>query len=113
MARVTDDELDELLKQTYSPGAYERACAVRALCPCHVKRNEPQVWERMLQLVTDPDPKVRSHVLHVLADGSPHERERQVVQAIQTIAQDADKGLRRRARKVLAQYRSSGRINVL
>ena len=26
---------------------------MQRLCPCHVKRNEPRVWERVLQLVDD------------------------------------------------------------
>ena len=113
MARVTLDEVQELLGQTYSADARDRAGAVRALCPCHVKRNEPRVWDRMIELACDPDAEVRRQVLHVLADGSPRERERQVVNAIETIAQDRDETLRRRARKVLAQYRKSGNINVL
>ncbi len=113
MTRIADDELTALLSQTYSADPKERAGAVRALCPCHVKRNEPRVWDRIITLANDPDAKVRSQVLHVLADGSPHERERQVVTAIETIAYDQEESLRRRARKVLAQYRRSGTINVL
>jgi hypothetical protein len=36
-----------------------------------------------------------------------------VVAAIETLTQDADESLRRRARKVLAEYRRSGSVNVL
>jgi hypothetical protein len=67
----------------------------------------------MIELANDPDARVRSQILHVLADGSPRERECQVAAAIETIARDRDESLRRRARKVLAQYRRSGVINVL
>ena len=113
MTRIANDELAALLSQTYSADSRERAEAVRLLCPCHVKRNEPRVWDRIISMANDPDAKVRSQVLHVLADGSPREREGQVVSAIQAIAYDEEESLRRRARKVLAQYRRSGSINVL
>ncbi len=113
MARVADDDLQQLLEQTYSGSARERADAVRALCPCHVKRNEPRVWDRMIELAADADTKVRSQVLHVLADGSPHVRQPQVVAALEHLAGDSDESLRRRARKVLAAYHRSGKVNVL
>ena len=113
MAHLTQEDVQCLLEQSYSGTARERASAVRALCPCQVKRNEPRVWNRVIELASDPDVKVRTQVLHVLADGSPRERERQVVAAIETLTQDADESLRRRARKVLAEYRRSGSVNVL
>jgi hypothetical protein len=78
-----------------------------------VKRNEPRVWDRILALVDDPSPKVRTHVFHLLADGSPREREPEVVAAIERLQSDEDERLRRRARKLIAQYRRGGRINVL
>jgi hypothetical protein len=61
----------------------------------------------------DPDAKVRSHVLHVLADGSPRELESEVVAAIEGMMHDPDVKLRRRVRKLISQYRRSGNINVL
>ena len=90
-----------------------RVEALRSLCPCHVKRNEPRVWDRIVELVNDPSPRVRSHVLHLLADGSPRDRETQVVAAVEQLTADDNLRLRRRARKLLAQYRRGGRINAL
>ncbi len=113
MARITDEELRLLLDQASSADARERASAVRALCPCHIKRNEPRVWDRLIEMAGDADPRVRSQVLHVLADGSPRERQPQVVKALELLAHDDDESLRRRARKVLAAYRRSGTVNVL
>jgi|SRR3954453_8127950 hypothetical protein len=111
--RTSRDEIDGLLESTGSADAAVRAEALRSLCPCHVKRNEPRVWDRILFLVDDPSAKVRGHVLHLLADGSPRERESDAVAAIERLQQDPDEKLRRRARKLLAQYRRGGRINVL
>ena len=113
MARVTDSDIDDLLFLSHSNDAHDRSVAVRELCPCHVKRNQSRIWDRVIEMAVDPVAKVRSHVLHVLADGSPRVYEPRVVNAISLISQDADESLRRRARKVLAQYRKSGSINVL
>jgi hypothetical protein len=111
--RTARDEIDDLLELTRSADAAVRSTALRSLCPCHVKRNEPRVWDRVLSLANDPSPKVRSHVFHLLGDGSPREREPDVVAAIERMQQDPDEKLRRRARKLLAHYRRHGRINVL
>jgi hypothetical protein len=61
----------------------------------------------------DPDAKVRSAVLHALCDGSAREREAEVLRALARLADDADPGVRRRARKVLARHRRTGPVNVL
>lgn len=111
--RTSRDEIDGLLELTESADAAERAEALKSLCPCHVKRNEPRVWNRILSLVDDPSARVRSHVFHLLADGSPREREGDVVAAIERLQQDPDEKLRRRARRLIAHYRRGGRINVL
>jgi hypothetical protein len=64
-------------------------------------------------MVADPDTSVRSHVLHVLCDGSPRHRVDDVVCGLEALARDPDVKLRRRARKVLAHYRRTGRVNIL
>jgi len=111
--RTSRDDIGELLLRTESTDPSIRAKALQSLCPCHVKRNEPRVWDRILSLVADPSPRVRSHVFHLLADGSPREREPDVVAAIEKLQQDPDERLRRRARKLLAAYRRGRRINAL
>ena len=113
MAHLNENDILKLLAQTYSPDAPTRAAAVRDLCPCHLKRNVPQVWERMLALADDPDRDVRNQVYHVLADGSPREYHERIVAAYEKMTQDADEKLRRKARKLMAQYRSTGKINIL
>ena len=113
MSRLTENDIQELLAQTYSADAEDRAAAVRELCPCQLKRNLPEVWQRVIALQLDPERCVRTQVLHVLADGSPREYESQVVAAVHQLAQDSDDKIRRNARKVLAKYRKSGNINVL
>lgn len=106
-------EIDELLAATRSDDARERNEALRVLCPCHVKFNDRRVWDRALEMVDDDDVKVRGTVLHLLCDGSPRERKDEVVAAVERMQHDADEKLRRRARKVMAEYRRTGKINVL
>jgi hypothetical protein len=81
--------------------------------PCHVKRNDSRVWDRVLDLVDDPAVEVRRWVFHLLGDGSPRERECQIVAAMERFTRDPNRKLQRRARQVLAKYRRGGTINVL
>src|SRR5437868_678658 len=100
------------LEKTHDADPQVRRSAVTHLCPCHVKRNSEPVWDRMVSMAADPDPKVRNWILHVLTDGSPRSRESEVVQVLDRLHDDPDPGLRRKARKILAQYRRTGKLNV-
>src|ERR1700744_5716824 len=110
---VDADDVDTFLALTLDPDARVRKSAVRNMCPCHLKANHPRVWDRLLEMVGDADAKIRSHVLHTLCDGSPNERHAEIVAALERMHNDPDLKLRRRVRGVLAQYRRSGRVNVL
>lgn len=111
--KVDAADVVEFLNLTRDSDPHIRKRALGNLCPCHVKTNHPQVWDRIIEMAGDDDPKVRSAVLHSLCDGSPNERHEEVVAALQNLHNDPDLKLRRRVRKVLAQYRHSGTINVL
>lgn len=111
--RTRPDEIGDLLMQTYAPEVRVRRTAVHALCPCSLQADHPQVWDRLLEMVSDPDPKVRADVLHTLCDGSPRWREGDVVRALERMYNDPDPRLRRRVRKLLAYYRAGSKINIL
>jgi HEAT repeat protein len=111
--RLDRGEVDDLLRLTYDPNAEVRNAAAQALCPCHVQANIDKVWDRLIAMAEDPDVDVRATILHTLCDGSPRTREGEVVQALETMYNDPDQKLRRRVRKLLAQYRRQGKINVL
>ena len=111
--RTRIEEIDALLEQTADANQIVRARAVEALCPCHTKRNDSRVWDRVLELVEDPALDVRRWVFHLLGDGSPRDRESQMAAAMEQFTSDPDRKLRRRARPGLAKYRSGGTINVL
>ena len=71
MDRTRLDEIDGLLEQTADGDPKVRARALASLCPCHVKRNDPKVWDQILKLADDPALDVRRWVFHLLGDGSP------------------------------------------
>ena len=104
-------EISTLLEATQDTNPKKRKDAILQLCPCHVRANHKEIWDRLIEMHTDSDSGVRSVVLHNLCDGSPHEREDEVVAAIERLANDQDRKLRRRARNALAIYRRTGIIN--
>ena len=104
-------EIEELLQATRHDKPKIRKSALLDLCPCRVKANNVKIWDRLLAMRNDEDAGVRSIVLHNLCDGSPKERKEEIVNAVEELAQDQDRKLRRRARNALAVYRKSGVIN--
>ena len=56
--RVTED-MYELIELTKVPDARVRLKASQQMCPCRVKDDIPEFWERLFQLATDEDSKVR------------------------------------------------------
>lgn len=106
-------DVEDLLALTWDPQARTRRRALRELCPCELQANVREVWDRILEMRADPDAGVRSWVLHTLCDGSPGAREPEVVAAVESMQMDPEPRLRRRARRVIAAYRRTGRINVL
>jgi len=83
------------------------------LCPCHLRTDRPEVWERVFELAADPDVHVRKQVLHTLGDGSPRRLKDRVIATLESMRQDPDGRLRRSVRRLLAQYRRTGRVNIL
>ena len=94
------------------PGARRtaRQLACKNLCTCHVRADDGRVWARLLELVEDPDPRVRRDVIHALTDGAPSLRVSAVIQALESRRNDPDERIRRRVRKTLAHYRRTGKV---
>lgn len=111
--RRSASEVDELVGLSRDPDPKVRAVALANICPCHVRADFPEAWNRILELAADPDPKVRRTVVHALADGSPRHRQAQVVAALESLRNDPDRSVRRQANFVLGRYRRTGRVNVL
>ncbi|MEY2472700.1 MAG: hypothetical protein QOK28_2029 [Actinomycetota bacterium] len=109
----SEAEVQELIALTFDSDPRTRKIAVINLCPCHVRANVPEAWERVLEMRHDSDPIVRRAVVHMLADGSPRELATRVVGALDDLRNDADRVVRRDVRRILASYHRTGRVNIL
>ena len=76
-----------------------------------MRSNQKEVWDLLIEMSNDEDAGARSVVLHNLCDGSPQDREDEVVDALERLANDKDRKLRRRARNSLAIYNRTGIVN--
>jgi HEAT repeat protein len=90
-----------------------RRLAAKNLCACHVRSDHPEIWDRVFELLDDPDPGVRSDAIHALGDGSPRYLADRIAAELDERRNDPDRDVRRRVRKVLQAYRRTGRVNVL
>ena len=108
--RIARDDIDRLLDLSWSLDSRDRQLACRNLCTCHVRADDDRVWARLLELVGDPDPRVRGDVLHAITDSTPAPRVPAVIQALESRHNDPDAGIRRRIRKTLAHYRRTGQV---
>lgn len=57
--------------------------------------------------------EVRYQVLHNLCDGSPNDREEEVIAAVKTFERDSCKKIKRAVNQVLASYNRTGKWNVM
>jgi HEAT repeat protein len=111
-ARPTDDQLDQLLALSLDEDPLVRRLALKCLCPCHVRRERTDVWERVFELAEDPDPGVRHDAIHSLTDGSPRDLAPRVHAALDRASTDPDRKVRRYVRDLRARQRRTGRVNV-
>lgn len=111
--RIPANELGRVLALTRDPEPRVRQAALMNLCPCHLRSDRPEVWERVFEMACDADRGVRKQVFHTLSDGSPGRLEERVVATLESMRHDPDRTLRRGVRSLLAKYRRTGRVNLL
>ena len=104
------EAIDGLLELSRSQDRRVRQLACRNLCTCHVRADDDRVWTRLLELVEDPDPRVRGDVIHAITDSTPGPRVPAVIRALESRRNDPDAGIRRRVRKTLAHHRRTGKV---
>ena len=106
-------DVEELIEETKVTNPSKRAKAVRAICPCKVKKNVEQLWDRIIEMQNDESADVRLAVLHNLLDGSPSSMEDRVMETVRNLQLDKDKRIKRICNKVLTVYRKTGKYNIL
>jgi hypothetical protein len=111
--RTPRSEIPAWLELTRSPDLKDRRKALRSLCPCELKSDSAEVWERVLEMADDRDAGVRRWVIHVLCDGSPARYRDDILKLLESRYHDPDDRVRKAARRVLASYRRLGTVKVL
>jgi hypothetical protein len=106
-------EFQDVLILTHNEDETIRLKALQRLCPCQVKDEVEQFWNRIFEMVNDPCPKIRYQVLHNMCDGAPPELETRVSEALEIFNRDKDKDVKRAAHKVLASYLRTGKWNIM
>lgn len=111
--KMCDETISEYLRRTYDPDPRKRKAALKDLCPCHVRADIPELWERIFELLKDEEGIVRDQALHALGDGSPSHLEERIVEAVEGLYNDPHPDVKKKARRVLNSYRRTGKWNVL
>jgi hypothetical protein len=107
------NEIDHILELTHDPDPSVRRLALKNLCGCHVRADVSAIWERLFEMVDDPDAGVRGEVVHAFGDSSPNWRSHEIAAAVERLYNDPDRHLRKRVRKLLTAYRKTGSVNAL
>mmetsp|Transcript_33039 Transcript_33039/g.29279 ORF Transcript_33039/g.29279 Transcript_33039/m.29279 type:complete len:106 (-) Transcript_33039:52-369(-) len=105
--------MDEIIALTAAKDPKIRLKATQEMCPCHVKADREEFWNRIIELATDSDEKIRYQVLHNLCDGSPPHLESRIVETLEIFNRDPNKKIRRAVHKVLGSYLHTGEWNVM
>ena len=107
------EDMFEIIELTKRPDAFVRLKAAQQMCPCRVKGDVPEFYERLFEMINDEDPKVRYQVLHNMCDGSPPHYEDRVMMCVQSLNSDSDLHVRRNASKIITSYNKTGKWNIM
>ena len=107
------DAIPRILELSHDDDPKVRRLAAKNLCACHVRSDHPEIWDRVFELLDDPDPGVRGDAIHALGDGSPRYLADDIARALEGLRNDPDRVVRRQVKRVLEAYRRTGRVNVL
>src|SRR5580700_6448036 len=66
---IGSEQVAEMLELSHSADAEDRLVAAQYLCPCHVKKYIPEVWDATYRMMKDSDRRVRQAAWHTLEDG--------------------------------------------
>jgi hypothetical protein len=100
-AKVSREEVAELLLMSCSNAVDERLTAAQYLCPCHIQARLPAVWEAVFRLMEDPDRRVRLAAWHTWEDGGLPGEEAALAQMEQIYRRESDAKVRRFAESIL------------
>ncbi|HVK03312.1 MAG TPA: HEAT repeat domain-containing protein [Armatimonadaceae bacterium] len=103
--RAGREQVAELLAKSRSADADDRREAAENLCPCHVRRHIPEVWEALYRMLEDPEVRVRRAAWHTLEDGGRPDDPALDAVLERTLEREADPQVLRFARQVAGPRR--------
>jgi len=109
----TTSDIDTIITLTRHSNPDVRRRALKEICPCRVKSDVDEFWNRVFEMLNDSDKDVRYQVLHTICDGSPAHLESRIADALDSFNRDPDQKIRRSAHKALTSYRKTGKWNIL
>ncbi|XP_035827795.1 uncharacterized protein LOC101846602 isoform X5 [Aplysia californica] len=112
LCRDTTD-IDVIIELTKHQHPQVRQVALREMCPCRVKKDLSDFWNRVFEMLADDAENVRYQVLHTLCDGSPSHLEERIAEALEHFNRDPSTKIRRQAHRALTAYRRTGKWNIL
>lgn len=112
LCRQTTD-INDVIALSHHPDALVRQRALREMCPCRVKNDLSEFWERVVEMRDDPAENVRQQVMHTICDGSPNHMEATVAELLEDFNRDSSPQIRRMAHKAISAYHRTGKWNVL
>lgn len=110
---MCDESIQDYIGRTHDPDPIKRRRALKDLCPCHVRQDIPQLWDRIFECLEDGEGLVRDQALHALGDGSPTHLEERIVEAVERMYNDPHPDVKKKARRMLNSYRRTGKWNIL
>ena len=110
---MCDETIEKFLQNSHNPNPNKRRKALKELCPCTVRADIEELWERIFECLRDEDPLVRDQALHNLGDGSPAHLEERIVEAVEELYNDPHPKVKKKARRMLNAYRRTGKWKVL
>jgi hypothetical protein len=99
--RITRAQADELLALSKSRDAEDRLVAAQFLCPCHVRGRTEDMWNAIVALMADDDPRIRGAAWHTLEDGGAPAGDGVLDRLEALLARECDPGVRRLAEDVI------------
>jgi hypothetical protein len=100
-ARIRRGQVDQLLVLASSGCAEDRLAAAKFLCPCHVRGRTEEIWQAVVALMADEDPRVRFAAWHTLEDGGLPSEEGTLERLEALLATESDQGVLRLANAII------------
>ena len=61
---MCDETIAEYLERTHDPDPRKRKAALKDLCPCHVRADIPQLWDRIFEMLSDDEGRIFVHLVY-------------------------------------------------